>query len=301
MNTPQALPILIESFIQYLSLERGLSKSTQSSYKNDLDQFLLFLKKKKINSIHDVSKDTLLDFLFHKKTEGISESSLARKGAALRTFFKFMMSDSYISHNPAEILSSPKIWHLIPDVLSIEEVEKLLRSPDEKTSLGLRDKAILELMYATGMRVSEAAHLKITDLNTEIGFIRCFGKGDKERIVPVGTKALRSIQKYLTQSRAKILKDKITEYLFITARGSHLTRQELWHRLKACVKKAGIRKNVSPHTLRHSFATHLLAGGADLRAVQEMLGHSNISTTQIYTMVDRSRIKSVHKQFHPRG
>ncbi len=301
MNAPQALPILIESFIQYLSLERGLSKSTQSSYKNDLDQFLIFLKKKKINSIHDVSKDTLLDFLFHKKTEGISESSLARKGAALRTFFKFMMSDSYISHNPAEILSSPKIWHLIPDVLSIQEVEKLLRSPDEKTSIGLRDKAILELMYATGMRVSEAAHLKITDLNTEIGFIRCFGKGDKERIVPVGTKALRSIQKYLNQSRAKFLKNKITEYLFITARGSLLTRQELWHRIKYYVKKAGIRKNVSPHTLRHSFATHLLAGGADLRAVQEMLGHSNISTTQIYTMVDRSRIKSVHKQFHPRG
>lgn len=301
MPAPQSLPILCESFIQYLALERGLSKSTQSSYQSDLDQFLSFLKKKKVNSVHEISKDTLVDFLYHKKTKGLSESSLARKAASLRTFFKFLVSDNYISHNPAEVLSSPKIWHLVPDVLTVQEVEKLLRSPDEKTPIGLRDKTIIELMYATGLRVSELVHLKINDMNTEIGYVRCFGKGGKERIIPVGSKALRMLQKYHSLARPKILGKKITDDLFITSRGSHLTRQALWHRLKLCVRQAGIRKNVSPHTLRHSFATHLLAGGADLRAVQEMLGHSNISTTQIYTLVDRSRLKSVHREFHPRG
>lgn len=301
MPSKGSLSILVDHFIQYLSIERGLSKSTQSSYRNDLVQFLLYLKSKKLDSVHDISKQQLIDFLYVKKTEGTSASSLARKGATLRSFFKFLLRDEYISQNPAEILTSPKTWHLIPVVLTPQEVEKLLNTPNEKTVLGLRDKAILEFMYATGTRVSEAAHLKTCDLNPEIGYVRCLGKGNKERIIPVGSKALRILLKYMNQGRSKILGKRSSEYVFVSWRGNHLTRQALWQRLKSYVRRSGVRKNITPHSLRHSFATHLLAGGADLRAVQEMLGHTDISTTQIYTMVDRSRLKSVHKQFHPRG
>jgi integrase/recombinase XerD len=301
MSSEEALSLLSVSFIQYLSYEKGLSKSTQVSYQSDLEQFLSFLKKKNIDSVHKITKQHLIDFLYLKKANGTSASTLAREGTTLRSFFKFLLSDGYISQNPAEILTSPKTWHLIPEVLSLQEIEKLLRTPNEKQPLGLRDKAILEFMYATGARVSEVAHMKHSDLNIEIGYIRCLGKGEKERIIPIGSKALHLLQKYLTQARPKILGKKSSEYLFVSTHGTCLTRQVLWQKLKSYVVKSGIRKDVSPHTLRHSFATHLLAGGADLRAVQEMLGHTDISTTQIYTMVDRSRLKKVHREFHPRG
>jgi integrase/recombinase XerD len=297
----KALSVLLERFIEYISVEKGLSKSTQASYESDIEQFLNFLKQKKVDTVHNVTKQHLTDFLYLKKVQGTSASSLARKGATLRGFFKFLLRDNLISKNPAEILTSPKTWHLLPEVLTLEEIEKLLSTPDEKKDLGLRDRAILEFMYATGTRVSEAVHMKLVDLNMEIGYARCLGKGEKERIIPMGSKALNMIQKYLTRVRPKILGKKVSEYLFVTSRGGSLTRQALWLRIKDYVHESGIKKNVTPHTLRHSFATHLLAGGADLRAVQEMLGHTDISTTQIYTMVDRSRLKNVHKQFHPRG
>jgi len=301
MTSKNVLFAELDSFIQYIGLEKGLSKSTQSSYESDLTQFAEYLDKKSIRSARQIKKEHLTDFLYFKKSRGSSSSSLARMGATLRAFFKFLIKDNLISTNPAEVMSSPKIWHLIPDVLSIEEIEKLLGAPDTKTVLGLRDKVILEFMYATGARVSEAVHTKTADINLDVGYVRCLGKGKKERIIPVGSKALRLLEKYFTQARPLLLKKKTSEYVFVTHRGQHLTRQALWHRLKNYVRLAKIKKNVTPHTLRHSFATHLLAGGADLRAVQEMLGHADISTTQIYTMVDRSRLKSVHKEFHPRG
>ncbi|MBI1869868.1 MAG: site-specific tyrosine recombinase XerD [Chlamydiae bacterium] len=295
------LKVLIDAFIQFLSVERGLSLNTQVSYQLDLVQFQGFLEKNKIKSVHQITREHLTDFLYLKKAQGTSASSLGRKGAALRSFFKFLLRDGYLAHNPAEILTSPKRWHLIPEVLSIEEIERLLKSPDEKTTLGLRDKAVLELMYATGMRISEATHVKISDLNLEMGYVRCLGKGNKERIIPVGSQAVRIVKKFILKSRSQILGQKISEYLFPSSRGSPLTRQTLWHRIKRHVRQSRIKKEVTPHTLRHSFATHLLSGGADLRVVQEMLGHADISTTQIYTRVDRSRLKNVHKQFHPRG
>jgi integrase/recombinase XerD len=301
MTSHKALFAELDSFIQYIGVEKGLSKSTQSSYQSDLTQFAEYLEKKSVHSARQIKKDHLTDFLYVKKAKGSSSSSLARMGATLRAFFKFLIKDNLISTNPAEVMSSPKIWHLIPDVLSVEEIEKLLAAPDTKTPLGLRDRVILEFMYATGARVSEAVHTKTVDINLDVGYVRCLGKGNKERIIPVGSKALRLLEKYFTQGRPLLLKKKTSEYVFVTSRGQHLTRQALWYRLNKYVRQAKIKKNVTPHTLRHSFATHLLAGGADLRAVQEMLGHADISTTQIYTMVDRTRLKSVHKEFHPRG
>ncbi|MBI1884194.1 MAG: site-specific tyrosine recombinase XerD [Chlamydiae bacterium] len=292
---------LLEHFIQYLAIEKGLSQNTQISYKLDLEQFFLFLEKEKVTTAHQITAQHLTDFLYFKKAQGVSASSLARKTATLRTFFKFLLKDEYLSQNPAEILSSPKTWHLLPEVLNVEEVKKLLKVPDSSTPLGLRDKAILEFMYASGTRVSEAAHLKLLDLNLQMGYVRLFGKGNKERIVPLGAPSLRAIQKYMSKARPMILGEKVSEYLFVGSQGRHLTRQTLWGRIKKCARLCGIRKEITPHTLRHSFATHLLEGGADLRAVQEMLGHCDISTTQIYTMVDRSRVKSVHQKFHPRG
>lgn len=301
MADKNVISILMDHFIQFISVEKGLSKSTQESYENDLKQFIEFLKKKKIESAHSITKQHLTEFFYSKKTQGTSASTLAREGATFRAFFKFLMREGYISQNPAEILTTPKMWHLIPEVLSSQEIDKLMEQPNEKDPMGLRDKAILEFMYATGTRVSEAAHFKTSDLNMDVGYVRCLGKGNKERIIPIGSKAIRYIKKYLSQSRSKLIKKNNSEYLFVTARGTCLTRQALWQKIKKYVCCAGIKKNITPHTLRHSFATHLLAGGADLRAVQEMLGHADISTTQIYTMIDRSRLKNIHHQFHPRG
>lgn len=301
MKSDSLFTTLVDGFVQFLSVEKGLSKSTQSAYKADLQQLTSFFKKNKIHSVHEITKQHLIDFLYIRKAQGNSSSSLARKSASIRSFFKFLIRDNYISHNPAEILSTPKIWHLIPDVLTPEEMEKLLKIPNEKERLGLRDKAILEFMYATGTRISEVASMKINDINKDVGFIRCKGKGEKERIIPIGSKALRILEKYIKEERPVLLGKNSTEYLFVTSRGSRPTREALWHRIKRYVKSSGIKKQITPHTFRHSFATHLLAGGADLRAVQEMLGHTDISTTQIYTMVDRSRLKKVHREFHPRG
>ena len=301
MSEKNVISILVDHFIQFISVEKGLSKSTQESYESDLKQFVEFLKKKKIESAHSITKEQLTEFFYFKKTKGSSASTLAREGATLRAFFKFLLRENYISQNPAEILTSPKMWHLLPEVLTAKEINQLMEQPDEKKSMGLRDKAILEFMYATGTRVSEAAKIKTSDLNMDVGYVRCLGKGSKERIIPIGSKAIKYIRKYLNQARPKLLKKKVSDYLFVTHRGSCLTRQALWQKIKKYVHSAGIRKNITPHTIRHSFATHLLAGGADLRAVQEMLGHADISTTQIYTMIDRSRLKNIHHQFHPRG
>lgn len=296
-----AFKAFLDSFIQYLGFEKNLSDATQEAYRADIEQFLAFVKSRKVDSIHSVSRKHLMEFFYSKRAQGASSNALARKASSVRSFFKFLLRDGFISQNPAEVLGVPARWHLIPSALTGGEVVRLIQAPSTETALGLRDRAILEFMYATGMRVSEAAAIRLSDINSDIGFVRCKGKGEKERIIPVGKKADRLLQQYVERARPKILGSRVSEFVFVTSRGTAPTRQALWYRIKRYARISGIKKEITPHTLRHSFATHLLEGGADLRAVQEMLGHSDISTTQIYTMVDRSRLKNVHKQFHPRG
>jgi integrase/recombinase XerD len=293
---------LIDEFISYLSVERGLAENTLLAYRKDLTKYVEFLKKKGKAKINQTSKKDVTDFMMELKDKGLSSNTVSRNLAAIKSFYKFLTLERYIERNITSILESPKLWKKLPDVLSLEEVEKLLEKPNLKNWLGIRDKASLELMYATGMRVSEIINLTIDDLNLDVGFIKCKGKGQKERIIPLGEKASGAIKRYLKKVRPKVLKKKQpSEYLFLTRLGKKMSRQTFWKMIKKYLKKTRIKKDVSPHTLRHSFATHLLEGGADLRIVQEMLGHANISTTEAYTHINKERLKSIHKKYHPRG
>ena len=231
----------------------------------------------------------------------MSLRSISRILSTVKSFHKFLLREKIISSDPTALIDTPKMDEKIPSFLTFAEVMKILRAPDCKKAQGVRDKAILELMYATGLRVSELVSLKGFDVNLDVGFVRCKGKGSKERIVPLGKVAGNFLDKYIKEAREKLAGRKICEYLFIAQGGRRLSRQSVWKLIKAVVGKCGIRKKVSPHTLRHSFATHLLEGGADLRSVQEMLGHASITTTQIYTHVDRVRLKTIHSKFHPRA
>ncbi|MDP8260622.1 MAG: site-specific tyrosine recombinase XerD [Candidatus Gygaella obscura] len=292
---------LIENFLNYLSVERNLAKNTISSYRRDLNSYSDFLSTKKIVNISSTTRQTLSDFLFWRKDRGISSSSIARQLAAIKSFYRFLVRERLIRHDPTALLDSPKLWKRIPDVLSFPEVEALLAGPDMKDKFGVRDKAILELIYATGMRVSEAVNLKLQSVNLEVGFVRCFGKGGKERIVPIGKKAVSAVNRYIIGLRKDMNKLSESNSLFLNRFGKPLSRVWVWKMVKFYGKKARIKKIIKPHILRHSFATHLLEGGADLRSVQEMLGHASISTTQIYTHINKDRLKSIHKKFHPRG
>ncbi|MCX6357109.1 MAG: site-specific tyrosine recombinase XerD [Candidatus Aureabacteria bacterium] len=293
--------ILIEEFINYLNVERGLSPNTIAAYGGDLTRFISFLERKKVAALDDATRDHIGAFLMAEKTRGLSPTSLSRTLVSIKVFFRFLAAQRYVRGDIAEVLESPKIWKHLPDVLTVEEVERLLASPSPRTRYGRRDRAILELMYATGLRVSEVASLKIPDVNMEVGYVRCMGKGSKERIVPIGRAARKAIEGYLTGARPQLARLRASDALFITRRGTAFTRMGLWKIVMHHARAVSLRKNVMPHTLRHSFATHLLARGADLRVVQEMLGHSDISTTQTYTHVDQDRLKTVHKRFHPRG
>ncbi|MFC1668062.1 site-specific tyrosine recombinase XerD [Chlamydiota bacterium] len=294
--------LFIDEFISYIDVEKGLALNTISAYKSDLEKFLAFLKdkKKSITAFRAVSRDDILDYCMHEKLAGKSPRSLSRNLVSIKMLFTYLVMEGYITTNITDSLESPKLWRILPEVLSEEEVVSLLESPEIQKKNGIRDRAILELMYATGMRVSEVASLKLDDINFDIGFIRCFGKGSKERIVPLGTAAKKLLKKYIDTQRKETDKDN-TAYLFLSRRGRLFTRQGLWKLTKKYALKAGIGKKITPHSLRHSFATHLLANGADLRAVQGMLGHADIVTTQIYTSVDKDRLKKIHAQFHPRG
>ncbi|MBM3243993.1 MAG: site-specific tyrosine recombinase XerD, partial [Candidatus Omnitrophica bacterium] len=234
------------------------------------------------------------------KDEGIAANSVARRLAAIRMFHRFLARERILKSDPSTLVDSPKLWKKVPDTLTINEIESLIAQPNLRYVLGIRDRAILETMYATGMRVSEVVNLKKDNVNLGVGFLRCIGKGNKERVIPLGKKAIAGIERYLKLSRPKLLKNKESEYLFISRFGKKISRQSFWKIIKKYAKAARIKKAIKPHTLRHSFATHLLEHGADLRSVQEMLGHSDISTTQIYTHVNKDRLKSIHKQFHPR-
>jgi len=290
---------ILQSFLDFLSVEKGLSSNTVFSYSRDLRKFFQFLKKEKIQPLKAKEED-LARFIQQKSRAGLSPRSLARLISSLKSLYRFLVLDGIVTKNPAVNLSSPKIWFKLPQFLTVEEVELLLRQPEETSVRGIRDKAMLELLYATGLRVSELVALKLKELNLEDGFLLCRGKGGKERIVPVGGMALQAVDRYLDKARSRLLK-RPDDSLFLTGRGGGFTRQGFWKLLKSYVKKAGLDLKISPHILRHSFATHLLERGADLRSVQLMLGHTQITTTQIYTHVSRERLRKVYEKYHPRA
>jgi integrase/recombinase XerD len=291
---------LIKQFTEYLLVERGLSSNTIISYRRDLKDFTEFIENKyKDLSMLQIEHQHIAKYLAYLSEKGLSSSTMDRRMDSLRTFYKFMLAESYIKENPIDLIEPMRSWNKLPIVLSIAEMQILLDQPDISKPLGLRDRALLELMYACGLRVSEVIVLKINDLNPEIGYIRCLGKGNKERVIPVGSKALEAVKDYLDSGRP--LLNPSGNELFVNYKGDGLTRDGVSRIIQELAKEAGIKKHISPHTLRHCFATHLLERGADLRSLQEMLGHASISTTQLYTHVDSERLKQVHSKFHPRG
>ena len=295
------IPAAISSFLAYVRVEKGLSPNTVSAYRRDLTKFSVFTQKRKL-SLEAVSRDDLVDFLAGLYRQKLESKSVARHLVSLRNFFRFAQIQELISEDPSVNLESPKIRRSLPGYLRLEEVERLLAQPDAKTLFGLRDRAMLEVLYSAGLRVSELVGLRVSDLDSKVGCVRCIGKGDKERIVPIGKKALGMVERYLRDARPKLI-GKVTNSptLFVNRRGGALSRVGVWKILSAYGRRAGLRVPLTPHMLRHSFATHLLERGADLRSVQLMLGHADISTTQIYTHVVEERLKQVYKAHHPRA
>jgi integrase/recombinase XerD len=289
---------LIIRFLNYLAVEKGLAKNTLESYERDLRRYLFSMKKKRPD---EITQSDVVSFMALLSSGGISTRSAARGLAAIRGFHKYLLTDGLAQTDPTVNLETPRGWKRLPKTLSSADVDLLLDQPDASTLIGLRDKAMLEMIYATGLRVSELVGLRMPDVNLERGFLVVMGKGSKERAVPMGETAIAAVRAYLARARQGLLKGKDSEMLFISSQRRGMTRQMFWERIRFYTEKAGIGKKVSPHTLRHSFATHLLDNGADLRAVQAMLGHSDISTTQIYTHVSRERLKKIHEKYHPRG
>ncbi len=291
----------ISLFLTHVKVEKGLSINTVAAYQRDLAKFLGFAQKRKL-TLGQVSRDDLVDFLAGLYRGNLESRTVARQLVTLRNFFRFAQIQEFIGTDPSLNLESPKIRRTLPGYLRLEEVERLLQQPDAKTAIGLRDLAMLEVLYSTGLRVSELIGLRVTDLDSKVGCIRCIGKGDKERIVPAGRKALGMVEKYLRDARPKLLgKGAPSQALFVNRRGGSLSRVGVWKILSAYGRRAGLRVALTPHMLRHSFATHLLERGADLRSVQLMLGHADISTTQIYTHVVEERLKQIYKAHHPRA
>ncbi|MFZ5826318.1 MAG: site-specific tyrosine recombinase XerD [Bacillota bacterium] len=291
---------LIHEFINYLSVERGLAMNTLESYGRDLRQYSQFLQGDESN-LDAVSRSTILNYLLFLQKQGKATATIARRLAALKAFYQFLVREKRIKADPTANLESPKLEKRLPRVLTVGEVERLLAQPDSGQPSGLRDRAMLELLYATGIRVSELVSLNTADVNLETGYIRCAGKGSKERVVPLGSLAIQSVRAYLEQGRGRLVKERDEAALFVNHHGHRLTRQGFWKIVKKYADDARIDKEITPHTLRHSFATHLLENGADLRSVQEMLGHADISTTQIYTHVTKGRLKEVYARTHPRA
>ncbi len=292
---------LLDSFLSYLVVEKGLSENTLESYGRDLKKFLLFIKSRGITSAREIKYGDILDFMTRSREEGLNATTIVRSMVSVKQFFKYLLAEKVLSDDPTAHIKTPKMKKAIPGVISLDDVESILGAPDESTPEGLRDAAMLEILYATGIRVSELIGLKLNDVNFELGFVVVYGKGSKERVVPIGDKAREKLLSYLRDSRPSLLKGREAKALFVTRRGAGMTRQGFWKIIKAQALKAGVTKKISPHTLRHSFATHLLERGADLRTIQVMLGHSDISTTQIYTHVESERLKEIHKKYHPRS
>lgn len=320
---------LAGEFLNYISVERGLADNTISAYRRDINKYTDYLRKNRKDSFQKTAHTDISSFMLFLKDNGLGSNSIARALAALKALYKFLAAEGHVTSDVASVLNLPKLWRRLPDVLTMDEVEKLLRLPNLKTWRGIRDKAFLELLYATGMRVSEVSGLKLADVNLGAGFIKCTGKGQKQRLIPLGSYARVAVDRYISKVRPMFQKKACAETvrkihpesvregmqndslcgcpgetgadnLFLSRLGKKISRQTFWKTIKAYTQKARIKKEITPHTLRHSFATHLLERGADLRTVQEMLGHSDISTTQLYTHINRERLKQVHHSFHPR-
>lgn len=295
---------LLSVFFNYLTVEKGLSQNTLESYKNDLTKYISFLEEREITSPDNVTAGLMREFIMNlMNSKSLAIASIQRHLSSIRQFHKFMVREGITETDPMLNIETPKGWRRLPKTISMSEVESLLKQPGEKSNLGIRDGAMIELMYATGLRVSELVNLKYNNINLEIGFISTSGKGGKERVVPMGEYALERIKQYIERSRPAILKGRSSPHVFISSLGKGgrgLTRQSFWMIIKKYARMAGIKQDISPHSLRHSFATHLLERGADLRSVQIMLGHSDISTTQIYTHITRERLKKIHAECHPR-
>ena len=292
---------LLEQFLDYVSLERGLSKNTRMAYADDVGRFLDDLAKKGVTSLNDVTRKQILDHLLSEKARGLAANSLSRHLVSLKVFFRYLTQEGLLAVNVAETMESPRVWKMLPSVLTPKEIDRLFSVPDIEKPLGLRNRAILELFYATGLRVSEMAGLQLTDLHFDEKFLRCIGKGRKERVVPVAGAAIKWVENYIQEVRPKLTPGAYEQTVFLSNRHQPMSRKTIWAFIKKCACDAGITKTIYPHTLRHSFASHLLANGAPLRIIQEMLGHADIATTQIYTHVDPDRLKGVHRQFHPRA
>ncbi|MEA3435745.1 MAG: site-specific tyrosine recombinase XerD, partial [Thermodesulfobacteriota bacterium] len=295
------LDTLTDQYLNYLLVEKGLSAKTLDSYGSDMAMYLSFLENNGVKDISNADTPVILKHLIAMRNSGLGARSRARHLVTIRGFYRFLVQEKILKHDPTRLIDLPKSGLKLPDVLSVEDVRLLLSIPDTNTPAGSRDAAMLELLYAAGLRVSELINLKLQDVNMEAGFVRVFGKGSKERVVPIGLFAKKKIDDYLKTSRPLILKSIASRYLFVARAGKPMTRQGFWKLLKRHALKAGFNKKITPHSLRHSFASHLLEGGADLRAVQLMLGHVDISTTQIYTHVAREHLKKIHEKFHPRG
>ena len=292
---------LVHDFIYYLSVEKGLAANTLDSYGRDLNKYLHYLKENGITEFGKTGREEISRFLGVQREKGLSPASVTRNLAAVRSFYQFLLKEQIIEVNPAKELETPRAEKHLPQVISCNDVALLLEQPECGKAAGQRDKAMLEMLYATGIRVSELVSLDINNVNIKMGFLRCSGKGSKERMIPLGSIAIKSLQEYLKNGREKMIKNKEEKAIFLNQQGKRLTRQGFWKIIKKYSRKAGINGEITPHTLRHSFATHLLENGADLRSVQEMLGHADISTTQIYTHLTRQKIKDIYNQTHPRA
>ena len=304
---------LVDAFLDYVTVERGLAANTRHAYQEDLAEFTTFLRRKKIDQIHSVQPQHVTEFLLsqrkpgvtargNSRLQGLSARSVARRLAAIRMLFRFLVREKLLLVDVTQNIDTPKLWRTLPHALDYAGVEALLATPLTRTKLGLRDRAILELMYASGLRVSEVSKLTLSEINLEAGFLRVVGKGNKERIVPVGKQAADWLRRYIDEARLALGRNRqARSEIFLSSRGTALSSKTIWHLVKKYARRAGVTGNITPHTLRHSFATHLLDNGADLRVIQEMLGHADISTTQIYTHVDQRRLKETHYRFHPRS
>lgn len=298
---PSGADVLIDQFLNFLLVEKGLSKKTLEAYSRDIIRYRNFVAENKAAAFTEQDTALILKYLIHLRKSGLAARSRARHLVAIRGLYRFLVAEKILHSDPAGLIDLPKSSLKLPDVLSREEIEILLQAPDTAKPLGIRDAAMLELLYAAGLRVSELVNLKLQNINLEAGFVRVLGKGSKERIVPIGRHAKDKIDQYLKTARSWRSGKKPSPYLFTARAGRPMTRQGFWKLLRRYALQAGLKKNISPHSLRHSFASHLLEGGADLRAVQVMLGHVDISTTQIYTHVTREHLKQLHRKFHPRG
>ncbi|MCD6487436.1 MAG: site-specific tyrosine recombinase XerD [Syntrophobacterales bacterium] len=291
----------VDIYLNFLAVEKGVSPNTLEAYSRDLKRYVEFVEQEGIKGIREIYSDTVISFLGNLKDSGLAASSVNRSLAAIRGFYLYLLTEKVIDENPVANIELARVWMHLPDTLSREEMNLLLKQPGTKTPLAVRDTAMLELLYATGIRVSEIVSLSMSNINWQAGYLIVVGKGNKERIVPIGRAAFDCLTRYVESSRRKLSGKRSVNTIFLNRSGTGLTRQGFWKIIKKYVKKAGLQKKIYPHTFRHSFATHLLEGGADLRSVQVMLGHADISTTQIYTHVTRERLKKIHKKYHPRG